>query len=282
MTYYVLDVETANRHPYSICQIGIVEVNDFEITKTWLFMVNPDGPYEYHNVKVHGITEEDTQDAPTFAALYDELYEILSGHYCIQHTTFDQLAIDRSALRIGKKRIPMIWVDSAKIAQSTWDELKDCGFGLQALADHFGIVYKAHNALEDAKTTAKVVIQALKDSGKTLEVFHLEEMCAPKTIRLPQGKITLAPNKAGDYFGKNIVFTGYLKSSQKRTLTKASEMGFRVNNRVNFYTDLLVYGSPKSGKKSHKLEKAEKMKSEGSDIQLISEDDFLDEKFNLD
>jgi len=47
---------------------------------------------------------------------------------------------------------------SLKIARRTWPSLRS--HALTALADEFGIVYKAHNALDDAETCGKIILMA--------------------------------------------------------------------------------------------------------------------------
>lgn len=276
MTFYVLDVETANRDTHSICQIGIVEIKNLSITNKWTFLIDPEGPFEYYNVRVHGITNEDIIGAPKFSDIYEEVFAILNNQFCVQHTNFDQAAMDKACVRYNLSLIPIKWVDSAKVAKASYPELKDCGFGLKALSDHFGITFNHHDALEDATATGKVVIHAITDTGKTIEDFYIDQLAEPKTIRMPQGKIVLKPNKEGHFFGKKLVFTGYLKMARKDAMAYASDMGFRVTDNLNFYTDYLVCGKPKRGKKSYKQAKAQELADSGSKIIMISEDEFFE------
>ena len=41
MRFIVLDIETANYNPTSICQIGIVVLDDFKITQKIEYLIKP-------------------------------------------------------------------------------------------------------------------------------------------------------------------------------------------------------------------------------------------------
>jgi len=277
MHFYVLDVETTNRSAASICQIGLVEVENRTIINEWCFMIHPEGPFEYFNVRVHGITEERVKDAPDFSHFYDILKSKLTEQFVVQHTNFDQLAIDQSCLRYSKDIIPINWVDSSEMAKTIWPELVDTGYGLKALSDHFRIEINPHDALEDARATAKLTIIALNQINSTIEALHMHQLTVEKSVRYDREKLVYSPNPEGIYFKQQICFTGDMKRSRKKAMEKASELGFRITNNVNFYTDYLVVGGiSKKEKKNPKIEKANKLIQQGSNLKIIGEPIFND------
>jgi DNA polymerase-3 subunit epsilon len=275
MHFYVLDVETANREASSVCQIGIVEVANGEVIKRWSIFVDPNGPFEYHNVRVHGITEKDVVDAEYFSSYYPLLKSLLSHQYVVQHTNFDQMAIDQSCLKYDLEMLPIKWVDSSRMAHKLWPEYKDCGYGLKALAEIFDIEFKAHDACEDATATAEIVIKTLVHHEMTIESLYHLQLGEAKTIRFENQKLTYKPNPDGPYFGKNICFTGILNSSRKDAMARASALGFRITDRVNFYTHFLVLGKPKRQQHGQKLIKANKLIEMKAPITLLNEAEFL-------
>lgn len=280
MHFFVLDVETANREAYSICQIGLVEVLEGNIVNRWSFLIHPEGPFEYHNVKVHGIREEDVTDAKNFKAHYDFFVETLTHHYVVQHTNFDQMAMDQSCIRYGLPMIPIKWLDSSKMARKIWPEHKDCGYGLKALSEIFGITFKHHDACEDATATAKVMLEALKKPDLTIENIYFDQLSEPKTIRYDHQKMVFKPNPQGPFFGCQICFTGVLKLSRKDAMSRASELGFRITDNVTFYTTYFVIGKPKRNQQSSKVEKSDKLKSKGAPITCLSEAEFMTQIYN--
>jgi DNA polymerase-3 subunit epsilon len=58
------------------------------------------------------------------------------------------------------------------LARRTWPELES--HALTALAENFGIVYKAHNALDDALTCGKIALLSAEKFGSS----HLDELLA--------------------------------------------------------------------------------------------------------
>ena len=275
MHFFVLDVETANREAASICQIGIVEIADGEISNRWSILIDPEGPFEYHNVKVHGIKQADVAGASTFINHYEFLSKTLENQYVVQHTNFDQMAMDQSCIRYHLPMIPIKWLDSSRMARKIWPELKDCGYGLKALSEIFGITFKHHDACEDATATAKIMLEALKKPELSIKNIYEMQLCEPKTVRYDNQKYTYAPNPNGKYFGKQICFTGVLNIARKITMSKASELGLRITENVTFYTTYLVAGKPKRPQQSHKVDRAKTLIAKGAPIQILNEDEFL-------
>ena len=69
--FIAIDVETANRERTSICSIGAVKVKDGIIIDSHYSLVCPEPEwYSRYNTAVHGLTEEDTWDAPTLSLIH--------------------------------------------------------------------------------------------------------------------------------------------------------------------------------------------------------------------
>ena len=70
-TFTAIDFETATKH--HICAVGIVTVENGKITDEYYTLIQPpNNEYNWHNVQVHGITEDDTWDTAFFNELYPE------------------------------------------------------------------------------------------------------------------------------------------------------------------------------------------------------------------
>lgn len=69
-TFTAIDFETAQGHRWSICQVGLVRVEDGIITKEIDFLVQPPDNYYWNKlIAIHGITPHDTVNEPTFDEL---------------------------------------------------------------------------------------------------------------------------------------------------------------------------------------------------------------------
>ena len=71
-SFNVIDFETANMYPDSICQMGITVVKDNQIVETKSFFIRP--PYDdFTNTKIHGITLNQVKFSPTFGELWPSI-----------------------------------------------------------------------------------------------------------------------------------------------------------------------------------------------------------------
>ena len=78
MTRFIaIDVETANPDMSSICSIGAATFEDGKLAGEWSSLINPHDWFHPINVAIHGIGEEDVEDARTFPEALGELYELL-------------------------------------------------------------------------------------------------------------------------------------------------------------------------------------------------------------
>jgi DNA polymerase-3 subunit epsilon len=134
---------------------------------------------------------------------------------------------------------------------------------------------KQHRSYERIQTNSEGKIEELQDDSESIikPEINYENLCV------------LEENKQIDpshpFYGKTFVFTGTLQAmvrseAQKLVLNKGGFCGTSVASSTNY----LVMGGQDFRKvgedgKSSKIEKAEKLLSNGVKIELISEDDFL-------
>ncbi|MXW77856.1 MAG: hypothetical protein F4Z57_02485 [Gemmatimonadetes bacterium] len=78
LTFNVIDVETANADRRTICEIGIVYVEDGQVRDEWKTLIDPEDWFDPWNVEVHGIDEEVVKGSPTLPEIWDDLSII--GH----------------------------------------------------------------------------------------------------------------------------------------------------------------------------------------------------------
>lgn len=76
--FAAIDFETANNEPTSVCSVGIVIVRDCQVVDSFYSLIKPEP--EYYNFwcsQVHGLTEEDTCDAPVFPKVWAQIEPLL-------------------------------------------------------------------------------------------------------------------------------------------------------------------------------------------------------------
>ncbi len=281
MNFLAIDVETANADYSSICQIGIVEFQNSEIVSEWKSLINPQTYFDGFNISIHGITPEDVKSSPTFEMVHDYLISKLANQIVVHHMPFDRVAINRACLEDNLELIPARWLDSARITRRTWHEFSSCGYGLKKISGFLGIVFRHHDALEDAIAAGKVVMKACETTNMSLEDWFVR---VEKPIDLNKfyevQKIEFEGNPEGELFGEVLVFTGALVFPRKIAAQFAAKLGCKVTDSVTKVTTMLVVGIQASSKlagyeKSSKHRKAEKLISEGHNLRILSENDFF-------
>ena len=279
VTFNAIDVETANADRASICQIGIVHVRDGLVVDRWQSLVDPEDWFDPWNVSIHGIDEKDIRNSPTLPEVRDELRRRLRGSVLVSHTSFDRVAFERAMARYNLEQLQVTWLDSARIARRAWpDRYGRRGYGLKNVAGDLGISFRHHDALEDARAAAEVVLQACAATATDIKGW-LSRVTRP-IFASPSGEgLRRDGNVEGALFGETLVFTGALVVPRRQASDMAAAAGCDVTTSVTRKTTLLVVGTQdksrlKGYEKSGKHRKAEALIEKGVDIQILSESDF--------
>ena len=169
LTFNAIDVETANASPASICQIGIVYVRNGVIQDRMSILVNPEERFNLFNVRLHGIDEETIKHSPAFPRVYDELCRRLAGMTLVSHTMFDRVALEGATEKYSLNPLPVTWLDSAMVARRAWPRKYRSRWALSTIAADLGISFKHHDAAEDARAAAEIVLHACRQSGSDID-----------------------------------------------------------------------------------------------------------------
>jgi DNA polymerase-3 subunit epsilon len=275
-TFVVIDVETANYDVSSICQIGAVKFTDGVIVDEWETLVNPETFFDYINTEIHGIEEFHVKNSPKFPEVYQKFKERYPGALLVTYTAFDRSSLNKAAIKYNLPFLENTWLDCAKVVRRHWSDFAYRGYGLKNIADHVGIKFKHHNALEDAKTAGLIFDMIMQESELTLDQW-IEK--ASRKITNYHFSIKKEGNEDGPLFGECIVFTGALNIPRSEAAKIAADAGCNVNNGVNKDTTILVVGALDESKlacftKSTKQRKAEQLIQSGKEIRILSEEDF--------
>ncbi len=152
MNFTAIDFETATGKRSSACAVGIVTVENGEITDEFYSLIQPpDNAYFGMNIAVHGIRPADTADAPNFAELYPEIRARLEGRTLVAHNE----VFDRSVLRRTMEHYALDYAELnlAERWECTMRIYKSKGFvpyKLNACCEQLGIPLQHHEALSDA------------------------------------------------------------------------------------------------------------------------------------
>lgn len=273
MNFVSLDVETANASLASICQVGIVLFENGQVADKWSSLVDPEDFFDGMNISIHGIDEDAVAGAPTFHRVSPEVSRRISGQTVVTHTSFDRSAISQACGKCGLVPPECAWLDSARVARRTWPEVAHRGYGLGSLAQRFGIEFKHHDALEDARAAGMIMLRAIEDTGMDIRALLERSTQAASQHHAQPG------NPEGQLFGEIIVFTGALSLSRHDAAELASRAGCQVADGVTKHTTLLIVGDQDIYKlagheKSSKHRKAEGLIAKGQPIRILAERDF--------
>lgn len=184
--FIALDVETSCRDSASICQIGIACVRADNKIETFATFVNPEQRFDPFNTDLHGIDAETVADAPCFPEAWTNLRPLLELHHLVQHSGFDAKSITAACRAYRLPNADLSWSDSVKIARKAWPEFKGKGgHGLANLKRELDLEFRHHDAGEDARAAAQVVLLAEARLERPFEEISGTTRKAQFTLPLP-------------------------------------------------------------------------------------------------
>jgi DNA polymerase III subunit epsilon len=204
-----VDLETTGLAPKRdrIVQIGIVKLYpDGKVTE-WESLVQPTIPIPAEVTAIHGLTDADVKDSPTFKTLAPKLAAGFANvDFCGFNCRFDLAFLDAEFARAGVRN-PLTQarvVDSFRIFQHQEPRGLTAAYKFYLGETRVG----GHNALLDVKDTLRVLAAQLArydDLPKTVEGLHVLFNETPQDGCLdPEGKIAWRGNDAAINFGKHM------------------------------------------------------------------------------
>ncbi len=173
LNFIAIDLETATRERFSICEIGIAIVEDSKIISSRSWLVQPPfNQYDYFNIRVHGIMPSNTIDSPTFPEVWTEITSLFDNRIVVAHNaSFDLYAL-KDAFNNWHIDYPTIsYYCSYRVAQKV---VPNCySYSLPCICKELGIEFSKHHRAEiDAIGCAKVFIECINRAN----VSSLDEL----------------------------------------------------------------------------------------------------------
>ncbi|GHV58416.1 DNA polymerase III subunit epsilon [Bacteroidia bacterium] len=162
--FAAIDFETANGNLSSVCSVGVVIVRNGLITEKIYRLIRPEPEwYSYWNTQIHGLTAEDTANAPVFSDVWAEIAPKLAGLPLVAHNS----PFDEGCLRAVHRVYQMDYPDYAfhctcRASRKLFGKTLP-NYQLHTVAAHCGFdLHNHHHALADAEACAAIAIQIIK------------------------------------------------------------------------------------------------------------------------
>ncbi len=166
-TFVVFDLETTglNSSPAGgnmdrIIEIGAYKISGGEIKESFSTFVNPGRKLSEEIVKLTGITQEMVESAPGYEKVMPDFFKFCQGAYLVGHNIagFDYKFVEYYCSILGYNLERKLF-DTIPLSQEL---LFLSNYKLNTVADHFGITFNHHRAVDDALVTAKIFIELIK------------------------------------------------------------------------------------------------------------------------
>lgn len=163
MKYTVIDFETANSRRNSACALGIVVVEDGKVIEEKAYLIRPhDMEFAGMNIAIHGIRPKDVENEPTFDELYHNVFKKYLDHQLvIAHNASFDMSVLRACLTLYNIPFPELdYICTVKVARKLWPDLHK--HSLDVVSDYLGFKFKHHDAFDDARACANILIQGCR------------------------------------------------------------------------------------------------------------------------
>jgi len=302
MNFITIDFETATSDRNSPCEIGLTIVKDLEIQSTKSWLIKPFGYpiFNYFNIMTHGIKPIDVANEPEFDKIWEEVKPIIENKFLFAHNARFDFDVLQKTLDTYDLAYPTLdYSCSYILSKLVWTGLPS--YGLKALCNYNQIDFNHHRAGDDSRATSQLILKAFQAAG----ISSLDEISEKYKITIGKlfngGSIPTEAkrisktgksshvivsdrtkhNPSNIFYDKKVVFTGKLLSMVRKNAQQIiADIGGNATSELTKDTDFLIVGQldyKVVGEKgiSEKQQKAFKMVEDGSNIEIISESEFL-------
>jgi len=286
--YIIFDIETTGLDSSydEIIEIGAIRIENNKVVSKFQSLVKPNIEIDDYISELTGITNDMVKNAPKIEDVLPQFMEFVGNEILIGHNVnFDINFIYDNLYINNYKVLKNDFIDTMRLARKLLPDLSH--HRLIDLADYFNIDFSNnHRALRDCEITLSIyenlkllAIEKYGDSDNFKDAFK-------KHSSAIKAKDIVTTNTEFDidnlFYGKYVAITGTLEKLQrKEAMQIIVDLGGYCEDNVTKKTNYLILGNNDynpilRGKKSSKLIKAEKLKLDGNDIEIISENVFYD------
>lgn len=282
--YMAIDIETTGLDPYydEIIEVAAARVIDGSVIDTFQSLIKPQNEIDSFITDLTGITNEMLASAPSMSEVLPLFYEFIGSSVLVGHNVnFDVNFLYDNFSSLKSHVLSNDYIDTMRFWRLLERDLPHHRLKDAVVYYNLGSTVE-HRALSDAILAHRLY--------EVLLSHCIENNIDPKSLWKQKSNFkssqiiasTSTFDESSPIFGKCFAFTGVMdKLTRKDAMQMVADAGGRNCDSVNKETNFLVVGNGGyyinlSDGKSSKHKKAEKMKLDGFDIEVISESVFLD------
>lgn len=283
--YCVLDTETTGLSAYynEVIEIGILRVRGGAVVDQYSQLIQPKYPIDEFVIALTGITNEMVVGMPPITEVRDAVLSFVGDDVIVGHNTSFDVRFLNAGFGI---EIENEYMDTMQFARKVYPELGH--HRLSDLAEYLGLSSNAHRSIADCITTQELyetIKKTMAEKGLRIEDLWVGHKGGGYSEGIDISSIaptTVEINEDSFFYDRHVVFTGKLeKMVRKDAMQIVVNLGGILDNSVTKKTNYLILGNNDynailHGEKSSKHKKAEKLKLEGNDIEIIDEFTFYD------
>lgn len=159
MNFIAMDFETANGKRFSACSLALTIVRNSQIVDEFYSLINPQTDFNWRNIQIHGIHEEDVADAPTFPKVWQHIKSFYTPDQLViaHNNSFDNSVLKRTLEHYEIEPPVYQILDTVKTSRKLIPGLSN--YKLNTICDALQIdLHHHHNALDDAQACANILL----------------------------------------------------------------------------------------------------------------------------
>ncbi|MBD5504126.1 MAG: exonuclease [Lachnospiraceae bacterium] len=287
-SFVVIDLETTGFDPYynEIIEMSAIKVESGTQTAIFSELVKPSVPVSTYITELTGITNDMLYSRRNISEVLPDFISFVGSSIIVGHNVnFDINFIYDNLIKLTGDIFKNDFIDTMRLSQKLLPDLKNRK--LVTLAKHYNVSPTiSHRSLSDCETTTLCYTYLMNDALEKYGSLENFKNSFQKIHKHVSAKDITSSNNAFDethpLYGKVCCFTGALESMQRKdAMQLVVDLGGSCSDSITKKTNYLILGntdycSNVKGDKTSKTIKAEKAKLSGQDIEIISENVFLD------
>lgn len=244
LEYAIVDIETTGGNASGSCitEIAIIIHDGTNVIDRWETLVNPEKEIPLPIFALTGINNEMVRNAPTFDAISEKVFEMLTNRIFVAHN----VNFDYSFVRHQLEEAGFKWTARKLCTVRAARRIKPglSSYSLGKLCNSLNIpIENQHRAGGDADATALLFSQLLQwdEEGKINEMVKMTALDQRLPPNLPPADFEQLPEKPGVYYfynqAKKVIYVGKAVNLKKRVASHFS--GHKITpQRQHFLRDI--------------------------------------------